>query len=216
MVARYAAGSTVRVGRQATESWLKRNELRPYRVLHFATHARADEATLAGSAISVTPGEGEDGLVGPGELGRLALNADLVVLSSCRSGAGVVVRGEGIVGLAAPLLEAGARAVALTRWSIGDRETVPLIAAFYAGLARGDPAATALRGAKLEAMARGARATTWAAFTIVGDPTVPVSLSEPRSALRWIWLVAAGVAAGVLSLWVWRRRAVRRDFAMAG
>ncbi len=209
LVARYAAGSTVRLGRHATETWLKHAELQQYRVLHFATHARADEATLAGSAIAVSPGGGEDGLVGPGELGRLKLNADLVVLSSCRSGAGVVVRGEGIVGLAAPLLEAGARTIALTRWSIGDRETVPLIAAFYAGLARGEPAAQALRSAKLDAIARGARATTWAAFTIIGDPTVLVPLSAPGPAMSWVWLLVGVLAAALLAAWIRRRRVFR-------
>jgi CHAT domain-containing protein len=197
LVARFAAGSTVRLGRDASETWLKHASLPQYRVLHFATHARADEASLSGTAIALTPGAGEDGLLGPGELGRLTLDADLVVLSSCRSGAGVVVRGEGIVGLAAPLIEAGARAVALTRWAIGDQETVGLIAAFYGALASGQTAGPALRTAKLAAITRGASPAVWAAFTIVGDPTVTVPLAAPRPRVPvyWWWIGGAAVVA---------------------
>lgn len=204
LVARYADGSTVRLGEQASEAWLKQTALPHYRVLHFATHARADEATLSGTAIALTPGQGEDGLVGPGELGRLQLDADLVVLSACRSGGGVVVRGEGIVGLAAPLIEAGARAVALTRWAIGDEETVSFIAGLYDALATGQPVADALRDAKIAAIARGASPAQWAAFTIVGDPTITVSLTAPRPGVPLYWWI--GGAAALLLLAGWARR----------
>jgi len=202
-VARFADGSTVRVGRQASEAWLKTAPLSDYRVLHFATHARVDEATLSGTAIALAPGGGEDGFVGPGELGNLRLDADLVVLSACRTGGGVVVRGEGIVGLAAPLIEAGARTIALTRWSIGDRQTVAFIEAFYRALADHQPAVDALRSAKLDAIARGAAPAEWAAFTIVGDPTttVPLKIPTPERPLYW-WagVVALTALLGVTAL----------------
>jgi hypothetical protein len=211
LVARYASESMVRLGRRASEAWFKSAPLSDYRILHLATHARADEATLSGTAIALAPGDGEDGLLGPGDLGRLRLDADIVVLSACRSGGGVVVRGEGIVGLAAPLMQAGARAIALTRWTIGDRPTVAFIEGFYRGLAARQPVADALRTAKLEAIARGAPAAEWAAFTIVGDPTVSVPLREPpagRPLYWWAAIAAAalGIGVGVLRLAARRRR----------
>ncbi len=206
LVARFAPAGTVRLGARASEAWLKGHALDDYRVLHFATHARADEATLAGTAIALAPGEGEDGLLGPGELGRLRVHADLVVLSACQSGGGVVVRGEGLVGLAAPLIAAGARAVALTRWTISDRETVAFIERFYRALAAGDPAGDALRHAKLDAITRGAPPAEWAAFTIIGDPTITIRLSVPADRPAWLWW--AGIAAFVLvTAWGWWRRA---------
>jgi hypothetical protein len=207
LVARFAPAGTVRLGARASEAWLKQAPLADYRVLHFATHARADEATLTGSAIALAPGDGEDGLLGPGELGRLRAAADLVVLSACQSGGGVVVRGEGIVGLAAPLIQAGARAVALTRWAIGDRPTVAFIERFYQALAAGEPAADALRTAKLDAIARGAPAAEWAAFTIIGDPTTVVSLVTPRA--RRSWYLAVGLVVVVIVAGFWRRRRQR-------
>jgi hypothetical protein len=204
-VARFATGSTVRLGPEASEAWLKGASLREYRVLHLATHARAEEATLSGSAIALSPGAGEDGLVGPGDLGRLTLDADLVVLSSCRSGTGVVVRGEGIVGLAAPLLAAGTRAIVITRWAIDDRQTVRLIETFYQAVARGAAVAYALRTAKLEAVAAGGSPATWAAFTVVGDPLTVVPLSEPRSGPGLAWWMGGVATVALLAFWGRRR-----------
>jgi len=102
----------------------------------------------------------------------LDLDADLVVLSACRTASGVVVRGEGVLGLTSPLLQAGARAVVASGWQVGDRAASGLMTAFYRALGRGLPAGDALREAKLAALRRGAPLHEWAAYTIIGDPLV--------------------------------------------
>jgi CHAT domain-containing protein len=114
--------------------------------------------------------------VTPGGLARLRLAADLVVLSACRTAGGVVVDGEGVQGLTAPLLAAGARSVVATTWRVGDERTVRLVDDFYAELVRGRPVIEALRTAKLAAIGRRAPAAVWGAFTVFGDPLVTVPL----------------------------------------
>jgi CHAT domain-containing protein len=114
-------------------------------------------------------------------LAGLRLDADLVVLSACRTAGGVVVDGEGVQGLTAPLLAAGARSILATGWRVGDERTVFLVEAFYAELARGRTVGDALRTAKLAALARKAPASIWAAFTVFGDPFVTVPLRSPAS-----------------------------------
>jgi CHAT domain-containing protein/tetratricopeptide (TPR) repeat protein len=173
-VARHS-DADVLLGRAASERRLKTAPLARYSVIHFATHALVDDRIAVRTALALAPGDGEDGFVTPGELARLRLTADLVVLSACRTAGGVVVDGEGMQGLAAPLLQAGARSVMATSWRVGDERTVPLIERFYAGLARGLPVAEALRQAKLDARARGAAPAVWAAFTVVGDPLATVA-----------------------------------------
>jgi len=117
------------------------------------------------------------------------------VLSACRTAGGVPVTGEGIEGLTAPLLTAGARSVVATQWRIGDRSTIRLVHDFYAGLAKGQPVAEALRSAKLAALHRGAPAGEWAGFTVVGDPWARVALKEPRTSDATWWAAAsAGLA----------------------
>jgi CHAT domain-containing protein len=129
----------------------------------------------------------------------------MVVLSACRTAGGVVVDGEGIQGLTASLLEAGARSVVATSWRVGDRSTVRFVDRLYAELARGKPVIDALRTAKLESLEAGDPPAVWAAFSVVGDPTVVVPLKVPPST-RLSWAGAGAVAAMAIVVVVARRR----------
>jgi CHAT domain-containing protein/tetratricopeptide (TPR) repeat protein len=188
LVARYAPTAEVRLRGDATAAFLRRTDLRQYRVLHFATHAFVDEQSLTRTALALTPSDGENGLVGPGDLAALSLNADLVVLSACRSAGGVLVGGEGVQGLTSPLLQAGARSVVATNWRISDERVVPFVERFYDGLAGGLTVTDALRAAKVAAVKAGEPPQIWAAFLAIGDPLVTVPLRTPRKSW-WAWMV---------------------------
>jgi CHAT domain-containing protein len=189
LVARYATESDVRIGKDASAAFLKRADLRRYRVLHFATHAVVDEQSLARTALALAPGEGETGFLGAGDLAALQLEADLVVLSACRTAGGVLVGGEGVQGLTSPLLQAGARSLVATAWRIPDAGVVSFVDNFYARLARGLPVVEALRAAKLDALKAGESPRVWAAFLAIGDPLVVVPLRTPPPKPWWsaIW-----------------------------
>jgi len=204
-VARYAPSAVVRVRDDASEAFIKHTQLRRFGVLHFATHALVDESTLARTALALSPGEGEDGFLSPADLAALRLDANLVVLSACRTAGGVIVAGEGLQGLTAPLLEAGARSVVATQWRIGDRSTVQLVDEFYGAMAAGQPVAEALRAAKLAAIRRGVPPRDWAAFTVVGDPEARVKLRRPAPRPSLWWVAAAGAALVLGGLAVRRR-----------
>jgi hypothetical protein len=106
--------------------------------------------------------------------------------------------------------------VVATQWRIGDRSTVALVHDLYDGLARGAPVVEALRQAKLAAIRRGAPASQWAGFTVVGDPLVRVPLHTPPRRLPVGWLAAAGallVAGGYLATRRSGRRAERIERA---
>ncbi|HEY7026164.1 MAG TPA: CHAT domain-containing protein [Gemmatimonadales bacterium] len=180
-VSRYGRRGVLRLRDEASEAFLKRAALDSFRIIHLATHAIVDEGTLSRTALALSPGQEEDGFVGPADLAKLRLAADVVVLSACRTAGGWVVGGEGIQGLTAPLLQAGARSVLATLWPIEDRSRNDLIEPFYRGLADGLPATEALQRAKLEAIRNGAPPSVWATFTLIGDPLVRVPLDRPTS-----------------------------------
>jgi len=188
--ASFADRSRILLREAASEAWLKAARLDGYRVIHFATHALVDEASSARTALALSAGGGEDGFVGPGDLAALSLPVDLVVLSACRTASGRLVRGEGLQGLTAPLLAAGARSVLATQWPIEDRTAGRMTEYFYRALAGGATAAHALQSARLELMRAGVSPRQWGAFVLVGDPTIRVPLHVPPSR-GWIWVLGA-------------------------
>jgi CHAT domain-containing protein/tetratricopeptide (TPR) repeat protein len=185
LVGRFGAHSIVRLRDSASAWFLKHAALDSFRVIHLATHAVVDDRATTRTALALAPGSGESGFVTPKDLAALRLHADLVVLSACRTVGGRIVAGEGVRGLTAPLISAGARAVVASYWEIGDRQTVRLVHDFYRAMAEGHPAADALRLAEVEALDRGAPPREWAAFTISGDPMVRVPVTVPR--FDWLW-----------------------------
>ncbi len=214
MVAAFAPDGQVRLRRRATEAALREALTGDVQVLHLATHAIVDETTVARTALALAPGDGDDGFLSAGDVATLRMDADLVVLSACRTAGGRLMGGEGIWGLTGPLLQAGARSVVATGWRIGDERSVRLVHDFYTALADGYDVAGAMRQAKLTAIARGESEATWAAFSVVGDPTVRVSLIVPtrtrmpeRPKLLAIGLLLVVVAVAAVG---WRHRAEHR------
>jgi CHAT domain-containing protein len=205
IAASYGTGSVARLRAEASAAYLKRAPLDSFSVLHLATHAVVDERSLARSAIVLAPSAGETGALSPGDLAALPLGVDLVVLSACRSAGGVLVNGEGVQGLTAPLLAAGARAVVATGWPVDDRATVALVEELYRALAAGQPVGSALRTAKLAALRRGLPVREWASFAVIGDPLVVVPLQAPRR-MPWSVVFAASLTVAVIMVLAVRRR----------
>ena len=75
---------------------------------------------------------------------------DLVVLSACETGLGLVGGGEGVFGLQRAFHLAGAHNVVASLWKVDDDATAALMAIFYDQLWRQDkPPIEALRAAQL-------------------------------------------------------------------
>jgi len=162
------------LGAEASESNLKNAHLEQFRLVHFATHAEVDERAPGRSAIALAAGGGEDGFVTGADLGSLRLDADLVMLSGCSTALGLIVGGEGMLGLTGPLLQAGAHSVVATLWPVNDRASAEFVNRFYGFLASGVAATDALRLAQLDATQRRVPPRDWAAFVLTGDGFVRV------------------------------------------
>jgi CHAT domain-containing protein len=196
LAARFSTDAELRLRAEASEAYLKRSDLAGFNIIHLASHALVDERTLERTAIALAPGNGEDGFLSAGDLSSLRLDADLVVLSACRTASGVVVGGEGVQGLVSPLISAGARSVVATMWPVGDRSAARFIEDFYRQLAEGSDVSEAIRQAKLAAIERGAPPAEWAAFNVIGDPLVTLRLQQPS---RWRWPVIIPITVGLLT-----------------
>lgn len=208
--------SEILTGGEASESRLKSITLTDYTVLHFATHAvgsrsLADRSSLV---LSGSPDGGDDGFLQVREIYDLRLNADLVVLSACQTGAGAGEPGDGVHGLSRAFFFAGARSLVASLWKVEDEPTARLMTLFYGHLREGLSKAESLRRAKRGLIEEGyAHPRYWAAFVLFGDAAgrplalVPAPARRLRSGYALALLFAVG-GAGLCVLWFRRGRIV--------
>jgi CHAT domain-containing protein len=196
----------VLLGAAASESALvelaRSGQLSRFRILHVASHALVDDRAPDRSAVVLSRvglpdalaaalrGErAYDGLWTAKEIVReCRLDADLVTLSGCRTGLGREAAGEGYLGLAHALFQAGARCLLVSLWAVDDRASALLMERFYTNLLGGERSdGTSVRPASSKAEAlrdarewlrtyvdeTGARPfehpAYWAPFILIGD-----------------------------------------------
>jgi CHAT domain-containing protein len=163
------------LGKASSEGAVKRESLRRYRRLHFATHSLIDETSPSRSAVVLTLGNDpdDDGFLEVSEISELDLDCDLVVLSACQTGRGQLLSGEGIIGLSRAFLLAGARTLVVSHWNVSDISTAQLMESFYRHLTTRHSNAAALRNSKLQMLKSGTHTRHpyyWASFVMVGRP----------------------------------------------
>jgi CHAT domain-containing protein len=151
-LSRLVPKTTALLGSEASEQRLdelaRGGQLKAFRLLHLATHGLVDEQTPGRSRLLLARDRLPDPLqqarsgrkVYTGELTVAAirqgwrLDADLVVLSACRTALGRRGGGDGLLGFAQAFLQCGARAVVLSRWEAEDTATALLMLRFYENL----------------------------------------------------------------------------------
>jgi len=152
-------------------------ELGRYGIIHFATHGVLNDAhpELSGIVLSLVNKEGQaqDGFLRLNDLFNLHLDADLVVLSACKTALGQDVRGEGLIGLARGFMYAGAPRVVTSLWSVNDEATAEEMRLFYGGMLGREhmrPAAALRRAqAAMWKQEKWQSPFLWAAFVLQGD-----------------------------------------------
>ncbi|MCG8458907.1 MAG: CHAT domain-containing protein, partial [Holophagales bacterium] len=164
------------LGAEASRALVVDGSLRPFSILHFASHGFVDPRVpeLSGLVLSRFDAEGReiDGFLGLHDVAHLELEAGLVVLSGCRTALGKAVGGEGWIGLGRGFHYAGVPRVVSSLWQVRDQAAAHLMAHFYrALLEEGRAPAAALRTAQL-ALREERRFRDpyyWAAFVLEGD-----------------------------------------------
>lgn len=160
----------------ATETALKK-AAPSARYLHIASHGILHDKNpdLSGILLYPRDGSSDDGILFAAETFALESQADLVVLSSCESGLGPLVQGEGVMALTRGFLFSGAQNVIISLWKVSDQQTRSLMVNYYSEHLRSGDAASgnfsaALRKAKLDMIKDPVRALPrhWAGFVLIG------------------------------------------------
>lgn len=119
--------------------------------------------------LALAPSGPDNGMLTADEIAAATTGAELVVMSACSSGQGVI-NDDGVIGLSRAWMAAGAPSVVVSLWAIPDEPTRELMVEFYRRLSDGSGKAEALRAAMLATRAKHPSPVNWAAFVLLGEP----------------------------------------------
>jgi CHAT domain-containing protein len=148
-----------------------------YTHIHIATHSIISDGYPMNSALVFTQcdkfqsqQDKNDGLLHLDEINNLHLNASLVVLSACSTGAGQVTRTEGVLALTRGFYLAGASNVVYSLWNVPDHTTGEFMMNFYRYYFSRKSYSEALREVKLKMIAcpETSLPYMWAGFVLLG------------------------------------------------
>ena len=159
----------------ATEGQFKQLDLSEYKILHLATHCLIDNQNPDRSSIVFSLGDTadkvEDGFLQMREIFQLRLNSDLVTLSSCQTGLGQFIKGEGIESLSRAFFYAGASSTLISLWAVHDQATSQFMERVYYHLRSSHSIMDSLQKTKLEMIESGTLSHPyyWAGFVATGN-----------------------------------------------
>ena len=147
-------------------------QLEQFRIIHFSAHGflSDDDPSLSSIMLDQIEREaGTDGYLTAAELSAVNLNSDLVVVSSCNSGIGQYINGEGTLGLSYALSQAGTRYSLLTLWPIRDDLSMKFMDKFYElYLKHGEDPKVSISATQQWAIKEGWAPRDWAPYVLYG------------------------------------------------
>lgn len=154
------------------------------------------------------------------ELYGQSFQPQLVVLSACRTGHGLLAEGEGIISLARGFTASGAGGIVAGLWNMHDESTAELMGSFYQHLAKEHFPADALHAAKLDWLSRQHDQPFkklpyfWAGLVYVGDNQLVAMASHEYSSSKYTWVVLIGsilIMAVILFYFMKKKPATKKE-----
>lgn len=185
-----------------------------YRMLHFGTHAVANDEIPSQSFLVLAPEKEQDslqnGFLFTNDIYATRLNARLAMLTACQTGKGKIKKGEGVMSLSRAFRFAGCNSIMMTLWQVNEAPTAELTTYLYEGIHQNKPLNQALHEAKLryleEAKPYQKNPFQWSALVLIGDTSPMFSNESGGSSWLW-WVVGVGIVIALaLGGWGLRRK----------
>lgn len=157
-----------------------------FRVLHIAAHSFPDSRNplLSYLLMSAPDDTVNDSKLHAFEIMQMKLSAQLVVLSGCNTGFGVLRKNEGLISLTRSFLYTGVRTVAYTLWPVADASGAKITGSMYEKLSQHYRLDDALKDSKLEFLENADPVTAhpfyWAGYVVAGKADRLVIRKYPR------------------------------------
>jgi len=192
---------TVFIRENATKENFKSN-FENYKIVHLATHSGSSSTEKPWLAFN-------DEKVNLNEIYGTQNQADLVVLSACKTSQGELKTGEGVMSLARGFFFSGTNSVISTLWNINDKTTQELMHSFYTNIKKGQTKSNALHESKLAYLSthEGSMASPfyWSSFVLIGD----ANIITIESNFNWTLPIVLLVVVGLILIGVYFRKRLR-------
>ena len=189
---------------EAKESVYKK-EAGKYDIIHLAMHTLLNDKDPMHSTLIFSQGNDtiEDRYLKTYEVYGIPLKANMVVLSSCNTGAGTLYSGEGILSLARGFIYSGSESVVMSMWEIEDRSGTEIVKKFYDYLMKGNSKSVALRKARRSYLNNADQLRShpyfWSSLVVYGN-NAPLYFSR-------MWFIVPGILLiSLLSLYIYSRK----------
>lgn len=176
-----------------------------YGIIHLATHASVNNEEPSRSFIAFYPGN-EDYKLFAQEISNLKLDSTrLVILSACETGAGQLVKGEGLMSLSRAFAYAGCPNIITSLWKAEDKTTAFLTQRVHYYLDKKYTKDKALQQAKLDLLnnkdidPRFKSPNYWAHLLFIGD------YEARHNAYNWWWIALAILTTSIVYLFLKRK-----------
>ncbi len=150
------------------------SNIEKYKIIHLATHANANDSIAPWIAFY-------DDKMYLNEINSTKNNAELVVLSACKTSLGEINPGEGVFSLARGFFYGGSKSVISSLWNVNDKSNQEIINDFYVNLKKGETKSVALRNAKLKYINSHQLSEKspyyWASMILIGDANTITSIT---------------------------------------
>jgi len=154
-------------------------------IIHISTHAESKPRPFV---------QFKDSILKLEEIYGLTLDANLVVLSACKTGTGRLQKGAGALSLARGFKYAGATSIMQSLWQVNDQATAQLMHNFYSNLNQNGIKSKALHQAKLDYLKDSTIKNLkkspyyWASFQYYGTAEKLI-ISKKRRTYYYYWRV---------------------------
>ncbi len=197
---------TIYDGKKASIKNFK-NDLSGYNLIHFATHASANDEFPDYSYLAFENNDTNSNLLYVKDLYNYQIDADMVTLSACQTGFGKLQKGEGMLSLARGFNYAGVPSIVTTLWKISDQSTSEIMKSFYKNLSDGLSKKEALRQAKLSYLDANDDVLLrhpyyWSGIVITGN-ALPLKTTN-----YFLWAIS--ILAGILVIWLIYKKLFKR------
>ncbi len=143
-------------------------------IVHLSTHAGYDKSNTPWLSFF-------DQDISLNELYSFENSTNMIILDACKSAAGKMEMGEGIMSLSRAFFYGGTQSVLASNWNVNEKSNSKILHTFYKNLEEGKTKSSALHKTKLDFLKSAQLEQTspyfWASMTLTGN-TKPLQLSS--------------------------------------